>query len=163
VGTRVASVQSSDEPPAAGGSTPSSSSSSERTTRVRSVGSIAAAAAGARLVDLRVRQRHELAHREGGRGFEEGGQPVLQPRPLVDGGRAGESLQPAVHLQRIGGDGDRILSPLPQQVGQLQRDGGLADAGRPEDGYDGRRLGAQATRARRRSSPASVVLVAESM
>src|SRR5207245_847373 len=56
-----------------------------------------------------------------------------------------------------------VLTALAEAIRRRGRHGGLADAGRPEDRDYGRRLGAHATRASKRSSPASVVLVAESM
>src|SRR5687768_3915055 len=63
-----------------------------------------------------------------------------------------------VDLERVGGDCDGVPA---ETVGQRHGDGRLPDPGRAEDRYDG--WWAQPTRASRRSSPASVVLVAEAI
>ena len=108
-------------------------------------------------------ERHELPHRERRGRIDETDQAVLEPGALVGGGGSGQDLEAAVDLERIGRDRHGILTTLAQAIRERERHGGLADAGRPEDRDYGRRLGAHATRASKRSSPASVVLVAESM
>ena len=65
---------------------------------------------------------------------EEGDQPVLELRALGGGGRAGERLQPCVHLQRVGGDRNRPLAAFSQPVRDFDRDFCLAHAGRTEQG-----------------------------
>jgi hypothetical protein len=80
---------------------------------------------------------------------------MLQARSLVRTGGARERLEALVDLQRVGRDRDRVLAAVAQDLRQLDRDRGLADARRAEYGDYVR----QATRASRDSSPASVVLV----
>ena len=63
-------------------------------------------------------------------------EPVLEAVALGCGGRAGEDLEPAVELQRVGGDRDRVLALGAQALGQRDRHRGLADPGRPEDRDD---------------------------
>ena len=76
---------------------------------------------------LRVGARAELAIDR-----HERDQPVLEPRPLVGVGDARQQLEPLIHLQRVGRDGDRALAAGAQALGEGHGDGGLADAGRPE-------------------------------
>src|SRR5207249_3950819 len=101
-------------------------------------------------------------HRERLRDGHEPDEAVLEPRALLGGRCAGQRLEALVHLERVGRDGDRVLAALAQGVGERERDGGLADARRPEE-RDYLGLRGQATRESRRSSPARVVLVAEPM
>ena len=54
-------------------------------------------------------------------------------------GHAGEHLEALVDLQRVGGDGHRILAPRAQAHGQLDGHVGLADAGRSEERNDRKR------------------------
>ena len=65
-------------------------------------------------------------------------EPVLEPRAL---GRASATpvrvSRPRVDLQRVGGHRDRALAARAQAVGERERDGGLADAGRAEEGEHG--------------------------
>ena len=69
-------------------------------------------------------------------------QPVLEPRLLLRRRGAGEHLEARVELQRVGGDGDGVLAALgAQALGDRDRDGGLADAGRAEDREEGQRGG----------------------
>ena len=80
--------------------------------------------------------------------------------PLGRAGRAGEDLQPAVELQRVGGDRRPGPRPGAQPLGERDRDRRLADPGRPEDRDDrsaGRRHGAEYRRWRwpSGSAPAS--------
>ena len=51
-------------------------------------------------------------------------------------GGPGQDRQALVDLHRVRGDRDRVLSALAQALGERDGDGGLADAGRPEDGDD---------------------------
>ena len=46
--------------------------------------------------------------------------------------RPGQHLEAGVDLQRVRGDGDRVLAKSPEPSGELDRDPGLADAGRAE-------------------------------
>src|SRR2546423_9792217 len=79
--------------------------------------------------------------------------------PLGRCRRAGRPLVSLVDLEGVGGERDRVLAALAQLVGERDGDRGLTDPGGAEDGY----YRAQPTRASRLSSPASVVLVAESI
>ena len=63
-------------------------------------------------------------------------QPVLEPRALRRRRRSAENLEPAVDLDRVAGDRHRVLAALAQQLGDLDRDAGLADRGRAEDRQD---------------------------
>jgi hypothetical protein len=45
---------------------------------------------------------------------------------------SGQRLETRVDLERVGGDRDRMLTPLAQNVGQREGDLGLADAGGAE-------------------------------
>ena len=58
------------------------------------------------------------------------------------GGRrhTSEDLEPGVHLQRVGGHRHGVLPACAQQLREDDGDGGLADAGGPEQGDDLRRL-----------------------
>src|SRR5437868_725458 len=119
--------------------------------------------AGTRVIAVLVGHRHERPDREGLRRVEEADEPVVEAGALLRGRRAGERFEPAVHLQGVRGDRDRGLAARAEQFAYRDGDGGLADPGRPEDGYQLRRRAvAHASRASRRSSPASVVLVADS-
>ena len=69
-------------------------------------------------------------------------QAVLEPRLLLRRRGAREHLEAAVELQRVGGDRDGVVAPLcAQALGDRDRDGGLADAGRAEDRDEGQRGG----------------------
>src|SRR5438067_10111461 len=81
-------------------------------------------------------QLRVLAGAEARVGRQEGDQSVLKPRPLRGRRRAGEGLEAHVHLQGICRHRHRSLSQLAQAVAQRDRDSGLADAGRPEQGDD---------------------------
>ncbi len=71
-------------------------------------------------------------------------QAVLELSALARAGRAGERLEPDVDLQGVGGDRHRGLPHLAQPLGERDRDVGLADAGRSEQGDDlGRSHGRQ--------------------
>jgi hypothetical protein len=113
-----------------------------------------------------VRERHELADGERLGHRHEAEQAVLEPGALGRRRRASQRAEPGVDLERVGGDRDGVLAARAQQVGERERDGGLADARRAEDRDDGQRAApaghraAQPSRARSCSSPASVVLVA---
>ena len=81
-------------------------------------------------VDLGMRQRHVVADVEGLPNRHEPNQPMLKPVLLgsrCDPSKHRESL---VHLKRIAGNGDWILAPLPKLLRKLDRDAGLAHAGR---------------------------------
>ena len=84
-------------------------------------------------VDLRVRERHELADREGLGDGKPADEPVLEACTLGRGRRGGEGLEPRVDLKGVGGDRDGILPGLPQTIGERQGDGRLADPRRTED------------------------------
>ena len=68
------------------------------------------------------------------------------------GGRAGQGLEALVDLERVRRDRHRILAPRPQALGERQRDGRLADAGRAEEGDQPVRQPARAALPRRRGS-----------
>ena len=68
--------------------------------------------------------------------------------------RAGEDLEAAVELQRVGRDRDRVLARGAQPVGERDRDRGLADAGRAEERDDGGGGTRRSMAARRRVSSA---------
>src|SRR5258708_26839598 len=57
---------------------------------------------------------------------------MLERRPLGGARDARESLEPAVDLQRISRDGDRIVAGCAQSPRERNRHGGLADARRAE-------------------------------
>ena len=86
-----------------------------------------------RRVDLAMGQRHVVADRERLGDRHEADQPVLEPRPLRSAGGPGQPPEPLVDLQRVAGDRHRVLAALPQQLGESDRDPGLADPGRAED------------------------------
>ena len=67
-------------------------------------------------------------------GRDDPDQPVLEPLLLLGAHRPADDLEPRVDLDRVAGHRDRVLPALAQQVGDLDRDAGLADGGRPEDG-----------------------------
>ena len=91
-------------------------------------------------VDLRVGEAGELARGRAAGHRQDAEQPVLEPRPLLRRRGAREDLQPAVELQRVGGDRHRVLAALAAQaLGHRDGDGGLADAGRAEDRDEGQR------------------------
>ena len=87
---------------------------------------------GQRGVDLAVREPHVVADRERLGHRDDPDQPVLEPRPLLGGRRAGQGLKSLVDLQRVAGDRHRVLPALAEQVGKRDRDPGLPDPGRPE-------------------------------
>ena len=94
-------------------------------------------AVGERAVDLGVRQLRVAAGAERLPGRHEADQPVLEPCPLLRCRRPGQDLQPAVDLQGVGGDGEGPLAELAQPVGERDRDLGLADSRRAEQGDHG--------------------------
>ena len=111
----------------------SSSASAARRYRPVPPTTIGRRPAASSAVDLGVGARGERA-RAGGLGDRQhADQAVLEPRPLGGARRAGEDLQPAVELQRVGGHGDRVLPRGAQALGERDRHRRLADAGRPED------------------------------
>jgi hypothetical protein len=83
-----------------------------------------------------VGQPHVVAHRERLRDRHKPDQPMLQHRLLLLGRHPGKHPQPLVHLQRIAGDRNRILPPLPQQLGKRDSYTGLADTRWSEDSYN---------------------------
>ena len=83
-------------------------------------------------VDLGVRELGVLPRAEGRVERQERHQAMLQLRALRRRRHAGERLEARVHLQRVGGHGDRVLTAGAQQLGQRDRDRGLADAGGSE-------------------------------
>ena len=92
------------------------------------------------LVDLAVGELGVPAGAERGVDGQDRQQPVLEPLLLGGRGGAGQGLQAAVDLQRVGRHRHRVLSVGAEPVRQGDRDGGLADAGRPEQRDDrGRR------------------------
>jgi hypothetical protein len=82
-----------------------------------------------------VGERGELARGERLGDRDERQQPVLQPLLFLRRGGPGEELEPAVDLERVGGDRDRVLPVRAQARGDLDRHGRLAHAGRAEDRY----------------------------
>src|SRR5262249_7003957 len=97
-----------------------------------------------------------VADREGLGDRHEPDQTVLQPLPLLGAGSPGQDLQSLVHLQRVAGDRDRVLPPLPQQVRDRDRHPGLPHPGGPDDRDYVQAMGFAA-------APASVVDVADSI
>ncbi len=96
-------------------------------------------AAGAeRRIDLLVRERGMLGHRPRALERQEPDEAMLELRAL-SGGRLGrDERQPVVDLQRVDTDRDRRLAATPERVTERDRDGRLADRGRPEDRENGR-------------------------
>ena len=92
-------------------------------------------------IDLGVRQLGVLADAEGRVERQEGHEAVLERGALGGRGHAGERLQARVDLQRVGRHRDGILPARAQQLRERDGDGGLADAGRAEQGEDLRRAG----------------------
>ena len=94
-------------------------------------------ALGEQLVDLGVRERRRTGRPR---------TPRRSARTRPAGARAARARprvaaplrisRPAVDLDRVAGDRDRVLAALAQQLGDLDRDPGLADRGRPEDRQD---------------------------
>ena len=84
-------------------------------------------------VDLGVGERGEAPGRKLLVDPRDPDEPVLEPGLLGGPGGPAENLQPTVDLDRIAGDRDRILAALAQQLGDLDRDAGLADRRRAED------------------------------
>ena len=64
---------------------------------------------------------------------------MLEPRALLGRGGTGEDLEAAVDLKRVRRDRDGVLPTLAQSLGNLDRNGGLADPGGAEDRYQGLR------------------------
>ena len=65
-----------------------------------------------------------------------GTKPISRCSSALALGRVGgpaEHLQALVDLERVAVDRDRVLAALAQQLGELDRDPGLADPGGPED------------------------------
>ena len=62
---------------------------------------------------------------------------MLEPLLLLGRGGTGEDLEAAVDLKRVRRDRDRVLPALAQPLGDLDRNGGLADPGGAEDRYQG--------------------------
>src|SRR4051794_22858279 len=106
-----------------------------------------------------MRQRHVVAHRKVRRNRHEAEQPVLQPLLLVGRRRSRQRLQPLVDLQRVAVDRDRVLSPLSQQFGQLDRYPRLTNPGGAEDRQDPQRRCVRG----RAETPLSVCEVADSI
>ncbi len=88
------------------------------------------------LVDLGVRELCVLPDAEARVDRQKRQQPVLEPGAVGRYGRAGQRLEPGVDLQRVGGHGGRVLAAGPQQLRELDRNRGLADARRPEQRDD---------------------------
>jgi hypothetical protein len=83
-----------------------------------------------------VRELGVLTRAELGVDRQERDQAMLELRPLPRPGGAGQDLQAAVHLKRIGRHGDRILPEISQPSGQRDRHGGLPHASGSEQGDD---------------------------
>ena len=92
-----------------------------------------APALGQQRVDLGVGALGVAAGAELLAGIDEGEQPVLEPLALLRARGAAEDLQAPVDLDRVAVDRDRVLPALAQQLGERDRDAGLADGGRPEE------------------------------
>ena len=65
---------------------------------------------------------------------QEGDQPVLEPGALMRPSGAGEDLETAVDLKRVGRDGHGMVAAFSQPVREFNRDICLAHAGRTEQG-----------------------------
>ncbi len=61
---------------------------------------------------------------------------MLERGALLGRGDAGQRLEAGIDLQRVGGDGDRVLAACAQALGERDGDSGLADRGRAEQGDD---------------------------
>ena len=88
---------------------------------------------GEQLVDLRVRQGGEPPGAELPARVDEADQAVLQPVALRGRRRAAQRLEPPVDLDGVARDGDRILTPRSQPLGDGDRNRRFPDPGRAED------------------------------
>ena len=79
-----------------------------------------------------MRQARELPSAELAPDVHEADQAVLQMRPLTRCGCAGKRLEPPIHLDRVAGDGNGVLSASAQKLGDGNRNRRLPDPGRAE-------------------------------
>ena len=130
---RARAVQRS-RTPSGGGGRRSSSASAARRYRPVPPTTIGRRAGGEQPVDLGVRELGVLADAEA-RVDRAGSRPAGARAARARAGSATpvSDLEALVDLQRVGGDGHRILAARAQALGQRDGDVGLADAGRAEE------------------------------
>ena len=87
-------------------------------------------------------------------------QPMLEALALLGARRPRQHLEPAIDLERVAGDRDRVLAALAQALGDGDRDTGLPDPGGAEERQDLHAAPPLADRAEQRCCPVSVVEVA---